>query len=85
MPDGSIRWLQWTHRAIFDKYDSTIDYQSVGRDITDRKAAEESLIYLSPVSYTHLDVYKRQPILALNASDQAVNGVSIKVGILSSM
>jgi len=47
MPDGSIRWLQWTHRAIFDKYDSTIDYQSVGRDITDRKAAEESLIYLS--------------------------------------
>lgn len=47
MPEGNTRWLQWTHRAIFNKSGSTIYYQSVGRDITDQKSAEESLTFLS--------------------------------------
>jgi diguanylate cyclase (GGDEF)-like protein/PAS domain S-box-containing protein len=47
MPDDSTRWLQWTHRAIYNKSDIIIDFQSVGRDITDQKTAQESLTFLS--------------------------------------
>ncbi len=40
---GVISWLQWTNRAIFDDMGNFIEYQSVGRDITERKKAEEEL------------------------------------------
>ncbi|RPI63982.1 MAG: PAS domain-containing sensor histidine kinase, partial [Planctomycetaceae bacterium] len=40
---GQTRWHQWTHRAIFDDGGNFVEYQSAGRDITDRKTAEETL------------------------------------------
>ena len=44
MPDGSTRWQQWSDRAIFGPDGRTVkEYQSVGRDITDRKDAETAL------------------------------------------
>ncbi len=43
MPDGSTRWQQWTDRAIFDENGAVAEFQSVGRDITDRKQAQEAL------------------------------------------
>ena len=43
LPDGEIRWQQWSDRAIFDQQDQLVEYQAVGRDITDRKRAEEAL------------------------------------------
>jgi PAS domain S-box-containing protein len=42
--NGEIRWQQWSDRAIFDPAGVPVEYQSVGRDITDRKRAEEALI-----------------------------------------
>ncbi len=47
MPDGTVRWQHWTHRAIFNDHGTLIDYQSVGSDITERKLAEDQLKYLS--------------------------------------
>lgn len=44
---GQERWMQWTHRAIFGENGVLLDYQSVGRDVTARKQAEERLRYLS--------------------------------------
>ena len=41
LPDGSCHWQRWSDRAIFDKNDRVVEYQSVGRDITDMKEAEE--------------------------------------------
>jgi len=42
-PDGEIRWQQWTNRAIFDELGGLAEFQAVGRDITDRVRAEETL------------------------------------------
>jgi len=43
LPNGEIRWQQWSDRAIFDDEGHVREYQSVGRDITERKVAEDSL------------------------------------------
>lgn len=40
--DGEIRWHQWTDHAIFDELGNIVEYQSVGRDITKLKLAEEA-------------------------------------------
>ncbi|WP_053057680.1 PAS domain S-box protein [Rubrobacter aplysinae] len=40
---GEVRWHQWTDRALFDERGELTGYQSVGRDITERKEAEEAL------------------------------------------
>ncbi len=43
MKDGSIRWQRWSDRAIFDNAGKITEYQSVGRDVTDKKDAEFAL------------------------------------------
>jgi PAS domain S-box-containing protein len=42
--DGRIRWHQWTNRAIFDDKGTIIEYQGVGRDITEKKASERQML-----------------------------------------
>ncbi|MEO8392124.1 MAG: PAS domain S-box protein, partial [Chloroflexota bacterium] len=41
-PAGELRWHLWTDQAIFDSSGHLTEYQSVGRDITDLKRAEEA-------------------------------------------
>jgi PAS domain S-box-containing protein len=41
-PTGELRWQQWTDRAILDGRERVVEIQSVGRDITERKHAEEA-------------------------------------------
>jgi two-component system sensor histidine kinase UhpB len=43
LPGDKVRWMQWTNRAIFDEKGNITEFQSVGRDITDRKQIEEDL------------------------------------------
>jgi PAS domain S-box-containing protein len=43
MPDGEIRWQRWSDRGIFNDAGVLIEYQSVGRDITETKHSEEDL------------------------------------------
>ena len=43
MPDETIRWQRWSDRAIFNDEGVLVEYQSVGRDISDMKHAEEAL------------------------------------------
>jgi PAS domain S-box-containing protein len=42
--DGSLRWHQWTNRAIFDDQGNILEYQGVGRDITEMKATEQQML-----------------------------------------
>lgn len=43
MPDGEIRWQQWTARAIFSPDRNVIEYQLVGSDITEKRQIEQDL------------------------------------------
>ena len=43
LPTGEIRWHEWTDRAVFDGQRRIIEFQATGRDITERKKAEEEL------------------------------------------
>lgn len=42
-PDGSIGWQEWTDHALFDEIGGVVEFQSVGRDITEQKMAVEAL------------------------------------------
>ncbi|HEY6403648.1 MAG TPA: PAS domain S-box protein [Blastocatellia bacterium] len=43
LPDGGIGWQQWVDHAIRDANGKIVEFQAVGRDITERKRAEQSL------------------------------------------
>lgn len=47
LSSGEHRWQHWIFRGIFDDTDSIIEYQGVGRDITDRKRGEIELLIKS--------------------------------------
>ena len=43
LADGSRGWEQWTDRALFDADGRLVEYQSVGRDITEARRTREEL------------------------------------------
>jgi PAS domain S-box-containing protein len=42
--DGSVRWQRWNNRALFDEQGQVTEFQSVGRDISQQKIAENALL-----------------------------------------
>src|SRR5262249_44088519 len=40
-PGRPVRWQHWTTRGFFDDHGAVTEYQAVGRDITERKRAED--------------------------------------------
>ncbi len=53
MPDGDIHWQQWTDRAIFDPSSNQgqiVEFQSVGRDITERRKSEQETARLASIA-----------------------------------
>ena len=46
-PGGEVRWQQWTDHGFFDDQGEIVDYQAVGRDITQRKRLEEATLRLA--------------------------------------
>ncbi|MDH7478739.1 MAG: sensor domain-containing diguanylate cyclase, partial [Syntrophomonadaceae bacterium] len=47
MENQEVRWQEWTYRAVFDGRGEVVEYQAVGRDITEKKRLEEHLRHLS--------------------------------------
>jgi len=43
LADGRVRWVEWKDRALFDDDGNIIEYQGVGRDITEQKLTEDAL------------------------------------------
>ncbi len=42
-PDGSTRWQEWTDVGLFNETEELVEIQGVGRDITDKKIAEQKI------------------------------------------
>lgn len=40
-PDGTVSWQEWTETAILDKQGRIIEFQAIGRDITESRQARE--------------------------------------------
>jgi PAS domain S-box-containing protein len=43
LKDGSVHWFLWADIPLFDAEGRCVEFQSVGRDITERKRTEEAL------------------------------------------
>lgn len=57
-PDGSIRWMEWTDRALYDERGNLVELQSVGRDIMAQKQAEEELLlFRQAVQHSPLAIF----------------------------
>ncbi len=52
LPNGEMRWQSWVVRALFDEQAQLFEYQSVGRDITKHKQAEEKLLLAKEMAET---------------------------------
>lgn len=63
--DGTMAWHEWTDQAIFNEKGQIVEFQSAGRDITERKQAEEAL-RLSELRYRHLFEYAAEAILVID-------------------
>jgi PAS domain S-box-containing protein len=66
MPSGEERWHRWSDRAIFNKDGEVIEYQSVGRDITERIHAEE-ILRKTKEYLENLIRYANGPIIVWNS------------------
>ena len=63
MQSGELRWFHWISRALFGNTDNIVEFQGVGRDITERKDNEREILIKShaidssimPILLTSLD------------------------------
>ncbi len=84
-PDGEIRWHQWTRQAIYDHNGLFVEFQAVGRDITDLKRAEELLHERTKAleasnksldEFAHVAAHDlREPLLAVSANLQVLQRI----------
>ncbi|MEW6068760.1 MAG: PAS domain S-box protein [Nitrospirota bacterium] len=78
---GKTGWLQWISGATFDEKGEVVEFQSVGRDISRQKQAEESLLLLKkaiealPIGITISDT--EQKIVYVNPADAQIHGYTV--------
>ena len=86
--DGQMRWLEWTGRAILDSGGKTVEFQGVGRDITEAKLAgqqrkateaalresEEKFRVLAENTAAGIVIYRNNRLLYTNPAMSSMTG-----------
>ncbi len=78
-PEGKICWQSWTNRALFDRNQNVIEFQSIGRDITDRKRAEEALKESEEKYRSIVGNANEAIVVAQNGFLKFVNPMAVKI------
>jgi len=81
LADRQVRWLSWTVRALTNEVGQIIEYQSVGRDVTEKKQIEEKL---RESEERYRTLYTRTPVM-LHSIDYQGRIVSVSDYWLESM
>jgi PAS domain S-box-containing protein len=76
--DGALRWLSWVDVPLFDEAGKLVEFQSVGRDITERKRMEDAL-RSSEARLSHLLQATPAVVYTARASDFAATFMSENV------
>jgi PAS domain S-box-containing protein len=89
LPNGDIVWQEWTDTAILDVLGNLIEFQSVGRDITERKKQESELhaivslgvaLRTAPTRANMLPVIVKQLIELLDCDSIAIEIIQEQTG-----
>jgi|GEM_PF-1283398 len=83
MPDGTMRWIHWVDRAVFDSENNLTEYLSVGRDVTDlvesdqaRSAAEKRAYLLFDSAHDAIYVSDSEHFVDCNERGTELMGYS---------
>jgi PAS domain S-box-containing protein len=79
LPDGSVHWHRWSDRAIFNEDNVLVEYQSVGRDVSEMKQAEKTLREREAELHSMLDATPAGVGLVVNRALQKVNRSLCKI------
>lgn len=71
-PDGSAVWMEWIDRGLFDKEGCAIEYQSIGRDISELRATQEKLEQRLEFERMILSISMRFINLPIESIDEAM-------------
>ena len=84
LPNGAILWMRWTNMAIFDNQGKVIEMQGVGKDITDRKLAEEQVKEMQ-AKLNHADKMAALGQLVAGVAHEVNNSINFISGALPSL
>jgi len=45
--DGAVRWTEWTNHAVCDEHGRVLEFQATGRDVSERRKAEDAAAHLA--------------------------------------
>jgi PAS domain S-box-containing protein len=79
LPDGSVHWHRWSDRAIFNEDNILVEYQSVGRDVSEMKQVEKTLREREAELHSMLDATPAGVGLVVNRALQKVNRSLCKI------
>jgi diguanylate cyclase (GGDEF)-like protein/PAS domain S-box-containing protein len=80
--DGRVRWVQWTDKGLFDERGRLREVVSVGRDVTERREAEEQALFLASHDPLTLLLNRRSLLAELDIALAEARRTGLSVGVV---